>query len=237
MNLYLLLPQLLFLNDYCQVRNSANKIGWMFSHDQDLHCRHRRALPTSTLPSAKYNGDPDQGNSSSRTCLRYFLTQRAVQSFMYLLSECRDPHSADWIERFSESHNLLEFHGTGVFNTTRFPSWDSIILNMIQNPPERIIVQARRRGGGRGGWSKNNPYLQDRFVEYEISIDPPNLATRILSVREHITREMKEDLTLIFKSNEKSAFLYLIDSLDPILYVNVHLISIHMQSSLHTQER
>jgi hypothetical protein len=65
----------------------------------------------------------------------------------------------------------------------------------------------RRRGGGRGGWSKNNPYLQDRFVEYEISIDPPNLATRILSVREQITRELQDDLTLILKSNERSTWL------------------------------
>jgi len=124
---------------------------------------------------------------------------------MFLLGECRDPHSADWIERFADSHNLLEFHGTGVFNTTKFPTWDSILLTMIENPPEKIIIQARRRGLGRGGWSKKNPYMQeDRFVEYEISIDPPSLATRILSVREQITREIREDLSLILKSNEKS---------------------------------
>jgi hypothetical protein len=62
---------------------------------------------------------------------------------MFLLEECRDPHSADWIERFCDAHNLLEYHGTGAFNRTKFPRWDSILSEMIQNPMEKIIIQAR----------------------------------------------------------------------------------------------
>jgi len=171
-----------------------------------------KQLTTSLRAGPQYFGDGlDSQGVSSRTCIRQFITQRAIQSFMFLLGECRDPHSADWIERFAVSHNLIEYHGTGAFNSTLFPHWDSLILRMIENPMEKIIIQARRRGLGRGGWSKNNPYLQqDRFVEYEISIDPPSLATRILSVREQITREIREDLFLILKSNEKSMYLSVI---------------------------
>lgn len=194
MNLYLfILLYISILFEYCQ---SFSSFGSTRASRPSLVVLHS---------GPPYLGDDRGPGSASRTCLRYFITQRAIQSFMFLLGECRDPHSADWIEKFAGSHNLLEYHGTGVFNITKFPRWDSLLLDMIDNPEEIIIIQARRRGLGRGGWSKNNPYLQqDRFVEYEISIDPSSLATRILSVREQITREMKEDLGLILKSNDKS---------------------------------
>ena len=34
----------------------------------------------------------------ARTCVRNFLTQRAVQSFTFLLETCRDPHTVRWLE-------------------------------------------------------------------------------------------------------------------------------------------
>ena len=34
----------------------------------------------------------------ARTDIRNLLTQRSIQSFMRLLEECRDPHSAKWIQ-------------------------------------------------------------------------------------------------------------------------------------------
>lgn len=65
---------------------------------------------------------------------------------------------------------------------------------MLQQPPDVVIVSARRRGRGHGGWSKDNPYLEDRFVEFEIDIEPPSLVTRILSVRQQISDEWVTDL-------------------------------------------
>ena len=57
----------------------------------------------STALSASFN-DHDGGDSPSdqalraRTCFRNFLTQRSVQSFMFLLISCRDPHTANWLK-------------------------------------------------------------------------------------------------------------------------------------------
>ena len=98
-------------------------------------------------------------HNSKRTCFHHFLTQRSIQSFMLLLTEVRDPHTSDWIERLLESKNLLEYHGTGAFNLTRFPEWDTFFWEMMDEPPTSVIVEARRRGPIFGG-SRNNPYLK-----------------------------------------------------------------------------
>lgn len=38
-----------------------------------------------------------------RTDVNNFLTQRAIQSFIFLLVECRDPHTVRWMEVSSSS--------------------------------------------------------------------------------------------------------------------------------------
>lgn len=137
-----------------------------------------------------------------RTDFRNFLTQRALQSFLHLLMECRDPHTVKWLEDFGGWKNLESFHGTGALNVTRFPSWSSVLMDVMQQPNDVVIVSAKRRGRGHGGWSKNNPYLEDRYVEFQIDIDPPSLATRILSVREQIADEWVTDLETLRVSND-----------------------------------
>ena len=81
---------------------------------------------------------------------------------MFLLTQIRDPHTANWIENMANATNLLEYHGSGAFNLTRYPDWDSIFVDMIDRPRSKIILQAKRRGRGHGGWSKHNPYLKVR---------------------------------------------------------------------------
>jgi hypothetical protein len=74
---------------------------------------------------------------------------------------------------------------------------------MMQQPPHQIIISAKRRGRGHGGWSPNNPYLQERWVEIPVQIDPSNLVTRILSVREQIAKEWSEkDLDALVVAND-----------------------------------
>jgi hypothetical protein len=34
--------------------------------------------------------------NKARTCVRNFMTQRAIQSFMFLCETCRDPHTVKW---------------------------------------------------------------------------------------------------------------------------------------------
>jgi hypothetical protein len=145
-----------------------------------------------------------RARNDARTDVRNLLTQRAIQSFMYLCESCRDPHSGKWIEDFLDAKNHLEFHGTGAGYFERFGStYDGPLLAMIEHPKDVVIVSAKRRGKGHGGWSKNNPYLEDRYVEFKIDIDPVSLASRILSVREQIANEWVTDLNILMEANDK----------------------------------
>ena len=93
----------------------------------------------------------------AKTDIRNFLTQRAIQSFLFLLNSCRDGATVRWLEQKYEVRNLDSFHGTGAFNLTKYPEWDSILTDLLITPPDVIVVstKAKRRG------SKNNPYFQD----------------------------------------------------------------------------
>lgn len=98
--------------------------------------------------------------NKARTDVQNFLTQRSLQSFLYLLIETRDPHTVTYLEDQFGWRNLENFHGTGALNMTLYPTWDSVLLELIQQPPAVVVVKAKRRGRGHGGWSKNNPYLE-----------------------------------------------------------------------------
>eukprot|EP00957_Ditylum_brightwellii_P071951 5468269-Ditylum_brightwellii.AAC.1 len=75
-------------------------------------------------------------------------------------------------------------------------------------PEEKIIIQTRGHRSF-GGGSRNNPYVQQNFVEYEIDIDPTSLATRIISVREQLAKEWLQDLDLVVEANERVLSSYL----------------------------
>ena len=145
-----------------------------------------------------------RARNDARTDVRNLLTQRAIQSFMFLCENVRDPHSGKWIEDFLGTKNLLNYHGTGSGFIEKFGGkWDAPLMEMMQRPKDVLIVSAKRRGKGHGGWSKNNPYLEDRYVEFEIDIDPVSLTSRILSVREQIAQEWVTDLDIIADANSQ----------------------------------
>jgi len=135
--------------------------------------------------------------NNARLCPKLLLTQRAIQSFVYLLEECRDPHSGKWIEDFLGTANLGNYHGSGAINVTRHPAWDSALRDMMEQPNDRMIVSAKRRGRGHGGWSKNNPYLEERYVEFGIDIRPASLVQRLLAVRAQLASEFERDLEIV----------------------------------------
>ncbi|KAK1741214.1 hypothetical protein QTG54_008466 [Skeletonema marinoi] len=135
--------------------------------------------------------------NNSRLCPKSFLTQSSIQSFIYLLEECRDPHSGKWIQDFLHVQNLGNFHGTGAFNVQTYPTWDSVLIDILRQPNQKMIVSAKRRGRGHGGWSKNNPYLQERWVEFKIDIRPASLVQRLLSVRQQLAVEFERDLEIV----------------------------------------
>ena len=106
-----------------------------------------------------------------RSCMKQFLTQRCIQSFVYLLSECHDGKTAEWMEEFVESKGLLHFHGTGKFNMTKFPEWDSILLALMDELPTTVNVTMKQPQGGSssnrgvynqltGKRNKVNPYIK-----------------------------------------------------------------------------
>lgn len=133
----------------------------------------------------------------ARLCPKMLLTQRAIQSFMYLGAECRDPHSGKWLEDFLELQNLGNYHGTGAFNITRYPTGDAVLYDIMKQPNHKMIVSAKRRGRGHGGWSKDNPYLRERWVEFNIDIQPASLVQRLLSVMEQIAQEFDRFLDVV----------------------------------------
>lgn len=149
-------------------------------------------------------------NNMRRTDIQQFLTQRSLQSFMLLLTEVRDPHTSDWIERFLGANNLLAYHGTGAFNMTRFQCWDTYFLEMMEQPKERLVIEipSRQGGGGMGarllGGSRNNPYLkkEQKVIEHTIDVDPQSLVPRILSVREQIGKEFAKDVDFVRFAND-----------------------------------
>ena len=143
----------------------------------------------------------------SRTDVRSLLTQRSIQGFMRLCEECRDPHSAKWVQEvfFQDDYgNLMDYHGTGAKFIEDFGGrWDTPLLELTKQPITKIVVSSKRRGRGHGGWSKNNPYLQERWVEMDVVINPTNLVHRIIQVREHLAYEWYEDIQLLLESNEE----------------------------------
>lgn len=166
---------------------------------------HPRVAPLGAKKRSSNDG-PKGDNSvmQARMCVRNFLTQRSLQSFMFLLKEMKDPHTNSWIENFLGSKNLLSYHGSGALNLIRFRDWDSVFKEMINEPEDSVIVEIKARGEGRG-LSKNNPYrMQENAdsVEIEIDIDPTSLANRILSVRDRISKEWASDLELLIVANQ-----------------------------------
>ena len=148
------------------------------------------------------NHDDIVARNIARTDVRNFLTQRAFQSFMFLAEECRDPHTGKWIQDFLGLQNMLEYHGSGALDIDRFRMWEASLVEMMEQPKDTVIVSAKRRGRGHGGWSKNNPYLPERWVEIPISIDPTSLTQRIMAVREQIGGEFVNDLAILRECND-----------------------------------
>jgi hypothetical protein len=135
---------------------------------------------------------------------RQFLNQCAIQSFLFLLTQTRDPHTIKWLDSFTRpimglygnneietplqqqdfvktdkrlNSRLLQYHGLSAMNTTIFKTWDSYFKLLLQEPPTQIHV------------TSNNPLVR----EFVIDISPPSLCSRILSVRSQISNEWVKD--------------------------------------------
>jgi len=165
-----------------------------------------RSYSSPPLYVSWWNHDDDESRHAAmqhnimRTDIRNFLTQRSLQSFMHLCMQCRDPHTVKWMETFGRSENLGAFHGTGGLNTTLFPIWSSILLELLEQPQDVIAINVTT---GQGNHKNKNPYIEENLVsQFEIDIDPTSLVNRILSVREQIANEWVSDLDAMKTANE-----------------------------------
>jgi len=182
------------------------------------HNMHNRLLLAAT--SNTDDGDPMGGNDDENAFsveaqdLRLFVTQRCIQSFMYLLSSTRDLHTVSWLDGFVQpitinnywdedddykpgaedtfrendkriGSKLLNYHGLSALNTTIFPEWDSFFTSLLEQPDTVLKIATPKEAGHRS------------YSEFDIDVEPARLCARILSVREQIAREMTGDLKAI----------------------------------------
>lgn len=134
-----------------------------------------------------------------------FLSQVTVQSFLFLLKECRDPHTLLWVEKFTQpmiskppvpvnssqaepvgsvgASKLLTYHGLGAMNKTAFPTWESYFAELLKQKKEYYLIE---------GTAAHIP-------DYEIDVNPPSLCSRMISVREQIASEIARDLSFLSK--------------------------------------
>ncbi|CAJ1953706.1 unnamed protein product [Cylindrotheca closterium] len=115
-----------------------------------------------------YQHNDDHGHdpfmrNKERTDIRNLLTQRSLQSFVFLLNSVRDVHTAKWLEKVFDFKNLDNFHGTGALNITKYPGWDSPFLELITMDSEVVVVETSPTASQnrRRGWSNKAGYLDN----------------------------------------------------------------------------
>ena len=166
-----------------------------------------------------------------------FLTQRSIQSFMFLTHQLRDPETCYWVEDFSQPNlvpqsssndpkkdfslsdsiplgdianswndgtgkgssstdndkdrpetdmdkrtcHLLRYHGLAAMDTALFPTWESYFETLLEEPTDTWVI------------ASDIPHIPD----YTWEIDPNSLCSRILSVREQLSKEFAKDLQAV----------------------------------------
>ena len=160
------------------------------------------------------------GGWSIKNDFKTFLNQCTIQSFMFLLLQLRDVETARWVEEFTrptvtaarradggddgDANNnyddtapgkfvqekeqnprkgatLLRYHGLAALNQTLFPTWEDFFLTLIDQPMETYLVTS----------------IMTHVPDYELEIKPASLCSRMISVREQISKEWIRDLDVI----------------------------------------
>jgi len=72
--------------------------------DADVHARvgrqHVPIVASSSTDNDGGNASSSEATSAQAQDIRLFLTQRTIQSFMFLLASTRDLHTVAWLDRF-----------------------------------------------------------------------------------------------------------------------------------------
>ncbi|KAK1867553.1 hypothetical protein I4F81_010059 [Pyropia yezoensis] len=135
-----------------------------------------------------------------------FVTQRAVQTYLFYRRSFRDSVTADWVEAATGLGPLGEVHDF-VFRGT-----DRYLRALGALPPRTVHVQTRV--ACQGG-SADNPYRPVRYVGYDVDISPPAVVAALCGVREGVAVEVTADLGRVGAENERLWGAYLVGVEDP----------------------
>jgi len=157
-------------------------------------------VSSSTRLSLSPSFDSDSNDSyvfsKSRTDVRNFLTQRSIQSFVFLLNQCREEHTVRWLEKTLDFTSIDNYHGTGAFNLTKFPEWDSIFLDCVDRPEEVMMIQTRQRRrqrklSGHNAYIESLKSLANTNEEKAIEDKKPTTTNRSFSTARNYLYSMK----------------------------------------------
>lgn len=135
-----------------------------------------------------------------------FVTQRAVQTYLFYRRSFRDSVTADWVEAATGLGPLGEVHDF-VFRGT-----DRYLRSLGALPPRTVHVQTRV--ACQGG-SAHNPYRPVKYIGYDVAVNPPAVVTSVCGVREGVAAEVIADLGRVGAENERLWGAYLVGVVRP----------------------
>lgn len=146
------------------------------------------------------------GDLVKPSSLSTFVTQRAVQSQMYYLALNRDRFTAIYLSGFCRDSPLpFDYHGVDGLGTATSRDF---VCALLDDDERQVVVKKpiNHRGGvnsrtGEPIDRSRNPYLETKYIEYTIDLQPPVLAERVMDTRAQIAAELRVDLGR-FKLND-----------------------------------
>lgn len=60
-----------------------------------------------------------------------------------------------------EFKSIDSYHGTGAFDIEKFPSWNSLFLELVDRPAETVVVVSKRTRRRHRGWAYQQNYLDN----------------------------------------------------------------------------
>jgi hypothetical protein len=145
--------------------------------------------------SLRDRGEPFDERGQMKRMIKDFVTQRAVQTYLFTLEQVGDRNAFEWIEGYMGHHGLSRVHGYGALRT----GWQEYLNGMMRLPEQTITKKAEYYRGG----TKGNPYIQPKTIEHTTTIAPRKLTNTILELRAQVSSEWAQDLQLIARENEE----------------------------------
>jgi len=151
--------------------------------------------------------DPGQPGAARETILA-LLSQRSVQTQIFLNRQFKNGAQRKWLERFcsdtmgapSLSKAKQTLHAADAM--LGIGEKDDFLLRMMAAPDEthEVVIKSKFRQG-----SPNNPYLQGHAHEqtYTETVQPVKVAHQLMRLREGIAVEWLEDVQLFRLDNEE----------------------------------